>query len=125
MTAIRSSHALSVPPTQNSAPVHEYKCMYTHHVRQKTKKWKDGRLKFHTFNKRVMIYDDTQNFIGDTHWKEGGDLPTGEEIILEIGVLVDVGELMATTQTDLAPLFERERKKPEKQKEMPALSTNA
>lgn len=106
MTA-RSSAALSVPPTQNTAPVHEFRCLYTHDVRKKQKKWQDGRVKYHTFNKRVMLYDDTLNFVGDTHWKEGGDLQPGDEVKLDEGVLIELDELLVTTQTDLAPLFDK------------------
>lgn len=35
-----------------------------------------------------------------------------DEVTLDIGILVQVGDILATSQTDLAPLFERERKRP-------------
>lgn len=112
---VRNSTSLSVPPSQNTAPVHEFRCLYTHDVRKKQKKWQDGRVKYHTFNKRVMLYDDTLNFIDDTHWKEGGDLQAGDQLILDTGVLIDLEELLATTQTDLAPLWEKDSNKQQRE----------
>jgi hypothetical protein len=78
---------------------------------RKQKRWQDGRVKYHTFNKRVMLYDDTLNFIGDTHWKEGHDLSVGDDVSLDTGVLIQVEDLLVTTQTNLAPLFERDKNK--------------
>ncbi|KAK9474183.1 uncharacterized protein V1510DRAFT_412628 [Dipodascopsis tothii] len=43
--------------TVASAPVHEYDVMWTAQVTQKLKRWNDGTLKLHTFNKRAMLYD--------------------------------------------------------------------
>jgi hypothetical protein len=61
--------SLSIPPSQNTAPVLEFNCLYTHDIRRKQKRWQDGFLRFHTFNKRVMVYDVPRNFIGDMHRK--------------------------------------------------------
>lgn len=95
----------------NTAPVHEYRCLYTHDLRRKQKRWQDGFLKFHTFNKRVMVYDQPRNYIGDTHWKGTGEtLDDGDELTLENGVIVQVAEPVSTTQTDLTPLFEKRPK---------------
>jgi hypothetical protein len=109
----RGTASLAAPQTQNSAPVHSFRCLFTHDIRRKQKRWQDGTLKFHTFNKRVMVYDDASNFIGDTHYKEGGGLHVGDEVHLDEGILVEVGESTGTSKTDLTPLFERERRKPE------------
>ena len=100
-----------LPPTQrNTAPVVEYRCLYTHDVRRKSKRWQDGFVKFHTFNKRIMVYDIPRNFIGDMHWKESGELQEGDEITLESAVLVQVNEPIERTETDLTPLFEKRDK---------------
>jgi hypothetical protein len=125
--AVRSTANFNLPHTQNTAPVHEFRCMFTHDLRRKQKRWQDGLLKFHTFNKRVMVYDDVRNFIGDTHWKEDGALQMDDEITLDEGILVQLGEAVRTIQTDLTPLFERERKRPEEgaHKAAPELSTAA
>jgi hypothetical protein len=117
----RSTASLNIPQTQNTAPVHEFRCLFTHDLRRKQKRWQDGLLKFHTFNKRVMVYDDVRNFIGDTHWKEGSLLQTDDEITLNEGILVQIGDALRTTQTDLTPLLERERKKPDEAVKRPAL----
>lgn len=100
----------------NTAPVYEFRCLYTHDLRRKQKRWQDGFLKFHTFNKRVMVYDQPRNYIGDTHYKDGDTLYDGAELTLENGVLVQVAEPVATTQTDLTELLQ---KKPKETHERP------
>src|SRR5579862_3277251 len=94
----------SVPLTQNTAPVREFKCLYTHDKRQKKKRWHDGWLRFHTFNKRVMVYDDTRNFIGDMHYTDSGEVGEGDDLTFE-AFLVQVSECTNTIQQDLTPLF--------------------
>lgn len=101
----------SIPPSQNTAPVLEFNCLYTHDIRRKQKRWQDGFLRFHTFNKRVMVYDVPRNFIGDMHWKEGEDLQEGDEVTLEKdAVLVQVAESVGRTETDLTELKQSAKK---------------
>ncbi|GIZ45284.1 hypothetical protein CKM354_000845700 [Cercospora kikuchii] len=101
----RSSPAMSLPLTQNTAPVLEFNCLYTHDAHKKRRKWQDGFLRFHTFNKRVMVYDIPRNFIGDVHWAGYEAVQDGDEITLQQGgVLVQVGESVGQTQTDLTEL---------------------
>ena len=103
--------SLSLPQTQNTAPVLEFNCLYTHDIRRKQKRWQDGFLRFHTFNKRVMVYDVPRNFIGDTHWKEDEALQVGDEVTLEKdGVIVQVAESVGRTETDLTELRNSKRK---------------
>lgn len=103
--------SLSVPPSQNTAPVLEFNCLYTHDIRRKQKRWQDGFLRFHTFNKRVMIYDVPRNFIGDMHWKEEHELREGDEMTLEKdAVLVQVAESVGRTETDLTELKQSAKK---------------
>lgn len=104
---IRSTPSLSVAPTQNTAPVFEYRCLYTHDLRKKKKTWHDGSLRFHTFNRRVMVYDDSKNYIGDHHHRESDTVDEGDELKLDKGVLVEVGEQIGRTETDLAPILEK------------------
>ncbi|KAF4589110.1 Protein ZGRF1 [Ophiocordyceps camponoti-floridani] len=82
------SHAVNkpddVPQAPTSAPVLDYRCLFTHDLRRKQKRWQDGRLKYHTFNRRVMVYDDGGNLIGDAHAREG-PLAEGDEMELENG----------------------------------------
>ncbi|KAF2764526.1 hypothetical protein EJ03DRAFT_320984 [Teratosphaeria nubilosa] len=97
--------ALSVPQTQNTAPVLEFNCLYTHDIRRKAKRWQDGFLRYHTFNKRVMVYDVPRNYIGDTHWTSDGEVADGDELTLDkAGVLVQVAEAVGRTETDLTEL---------------------
>lgn len=60
-----------------------------------------------------MVYDIPRNFIGDTHWREPQPIQEGDELELEKGVLIQVGEEMAKdrAETDLTKLLERGRKR--------------
>ncbi|KAI4144305.1 MAG: hypothetical protein L6R39_004239, partial [Caloplaca ligustica] len=109
MTALAhpSSTNLTVPTSQNTAPVLSFSCLYTHDIRRKQKRWQDGILRFHTFNKRIMVYDTPRNFIGDTHWRETQAIQDGDELELEKGVLIQVGEEVERTETDLTGLLEK------------------
>lgn len=112
MTAavFRATPSLSVPQTQNTAPVIEFNCLYTHDVRRKQKRWQDGFLRYHTFNKRVMVYDVPRNFLGDHHWTEGGELQEGDELNLDKGgVMVQVAEEVGRTETDISELRAQKR----------------
>ena len=99
-----------IPPTQNSAPVFKFDCLYTHDIKRKQKRWQDGVLCFHTFNKRVMVYEAvSNNFIGDTHWSESGAVQDGDELKLDRGVIVNVGEQTDRKEQDLTELFSERR----------------
>jgi Protein of unknown function (DUF2439) len=111
----------SVTPIQNTAPVFEFRCLYTHDLRKKKKIWHDGSLRFHTFNRRVMVYDDTKNYIGDTHWTDTSEFQEGEELRLDKGVLVQVGEQIGHTETDLAPII-LDKRRPETAFSTPQMS---
>ncbi|KAI4282497.1 MAG: hypothetical protein L6R38_002889, partial [Xanthoria sp. 2 TBL-2021] len=113
-TLYPASSNLTVPSTQNTAPVLLYNCLYTHDLRRKAKRWQDGVLKYHTFNKRIMVYDVPRNFIGDTHWREPQTIQDGDELELEKGVLIQVGEEVRAerTETDLTELLEKRKPKP-------------
>ncbi|KAE8373599.1 hypothetical protein BDV26DRAFT_271664 [Aspergillus bertholletiae] len=96
---------MSVPATQNTAPVIKFRCLYTHDMRRKAKRWQDGYLRYHTFNKRIMAYDITGNFIGDLHWRQGDAIQDGDELQLDRGVLIQVCEPMEKTETDISGLY--------------------
>ena len=107
----RSTPSLSIPQTQNTALVIEFNCLYTHDIRKKAKKWQDGFLRYHTFNKRIMVYDVPRNFIGDSHWTAGSELADGDEVMLDkAGVLVQVAESVGRTETDLTELRKSTKK---------------
>lgn len=112
MSAAAGSAHSSPPPT--SAAVLEFICLFTHDLRRKQKRWQDGRLKYHSFNKRVMVYDDRGNFVGDLHWRRDYEFDEGEEIQLERGgVIVQVQELVHRTEQDLSELLEKRAKEKE------------
>ncbi|KAI6882033.1 hypothetical protein KC360_g6009 [Hortaea werneckii] len=107
----RNTPSLSIPQSQDTALVLEFNCLYTHDVRRKSKRWQDGFLRYHTFNKRVMVYDVPRNFIGDTHWT-ASELQDGDELTLDKeGVIVQVAEAVGKTETDLTDL-RKSKKKP-------------
>ncbi|PGH05259.1 hypothetical protein AJ80_08367 [Polytolypa hystricis UAMH7299] len=96
-----------VASSQTTAPVTKFRCLFTHDLRRKAKRWQDGFLRFHSFNRRIMVYDVTGIFVGDLHWRESGALQDGDELELERGVLVQVGECVERSETDLTELLEK------------------
>lgn len=109
MSAAAAAGHSSPPPT--SAAVLEFICLFSHDLRRKQKRWQDGRLKYHTFNNRVMVYDDRGNFVGDMHWRHDWDLAEGEEVQLERGgVIVQVQELSSRCEQDLSELLAKRAK---------------
>ncbi|KAL2020471.1 hypothetical protein VTK56DRAFT_8356 [Thermocarpiscus australiensis] len=98
----------------HSAPVIEFVCLFTHDLRRKQKRWQDGRLKYHTFNKRVMVYDDRGNFVGDMHWRREWEFDEGEEVELERGgIIVQVAECVGRQNQDLSELLDKRAKEKE------------
>ena len=110
---VHQTPAFAIPSTQNTAPVLEYRCLYTHDLRRRQKRWQDGVLRFHTFNKRIMVYDVSRNYIGDMHWRQNEILRDGDEFELDRGVLIQVGEAIGSMEQDLTGLFEKKKKAPE------------
>lgn len=125
MAAPPSAGRLSSPPP-TSAAVLEFICLFTHDLRRKQKRWQDGRLKYHTFNKRVMVYDERGNFVGDMHWRRDCDFGDGEEIELERGgTIVQVNELVHRSQQDLSELLDKRAKEKEQRSAQAAARTPA
>ncbi|PYH93208.1 hypothetical protein BO71DRAFT_399951 [Aspergillus ellipticus CBS 707.79] len=112
MATPRSTPSMNVPATQNTAPVIKFRCLYTHDMRRKAKRWQDGYLRYHTFNKRIMVYDTIGNFMGDHHWRQDDEIQDGDELELDNGVLIEVGESVERTETDISNLHSK--KKPHK-----------
>ena len=99
----------SAPGTQSTATIFEFGCLYTHDVQRKQKRWQDGNLRFHSFNKRIMVYDLAGNFIGDMHWRESEGVQDGDELRLDRGVLIQVGEARGQREQDLTDIIERRK----------------
>ncbi|KAI0875244.1 hypothetical protein GGS24DRAFT_299966 [Hypoxylon argillaceum] len=107
---IMQSSALTnrTEPSATTASVREHLCLFTHDLRRKQKRWQDGRLKYHAFNRRVMVYDERGNFVGDTHWREDYDLADGDDLELERGgVIIQVGECVGSREQDLSDLIDK------------------
>src|SRR5436309_7965849 len=117
MASVQQPSLYAVPTSQNTAPVLEFRCLYTHDLRRKAKRWQDGWLKYHTFNKRVMVYDVPRNYVGDSHWRYDEHIADGDELELEKGVLVQVGEAVGRTEQDLTELLEKRSKEKHKRAE--------
>ncbi|KAI1445219.1 hypothetical protein F5Y02DRAFT_133963 [Annulohypoxylon stygium] len=106
--AMHSSASSSHQQAPSTALVLEFVCLFTRDLRRKQKRWQDGRLKYHTYNKRIMVYDDHGNFVGDTHWREDYDLNDGDEVELERGgVIVQVAECTGSRDQDLSELVDK------------------
>ncbi|KAK0655128.1 hypothetical protein B0T16DRAFT_432679 [Cercophora newfieldiana] len=98
----------------SSAAVLEFVCLFTHDLKRKQKRWQDGRLKYHTFNKRVMVHDERGNFVGDMHWNRDWEFDEGEEVELERGgVIVQVAECVGSRNQDLTELLDKRAKEKE------------
>ncbi|KAJ5562637.1 hypothetical protein N7535_002916 [Penicillium sp. DV-2018c] len=107
MSTQSSTAHLTPTSPQVTASVVKFRCLYTHDLRRKSKRWHDGYLRYHKFNKRVMVYDDQGNFIGDHHWRSNEEVQDGDEMELDKGVLIEVTENMGTTENDISTIYEK------------------
>ncbi|KAK0725770.1 hypothetical protein B0H67DRAFT_483223, partial [Lasiosphaeris hirsuta] len=106
----------------STAPVLEYTCLFTHDLVRKQKRWQDGRIKYHTFNRRVMVYDERGNSMGDMHWCRDWDFGEGEEVKLERGgTIVQVVDYVGNRDQDLSELLDKRVKEKEQRQAKAAL----
>ncbi|KAL6797769.1 hypothetical protein GGI42DRAFT_85419 [Trichoderma sp. SZMC 28013] len=93
------------PPVSSS--ILEFICLYSHDLRRKKKRWQDGKLKFHTFNKKYVVYDDGGGFVGDGHWQgDASEFTEGLEMNLDRGmVIVQVLECTGSKEQDLGEVL--------------------
>ena len=56
---------------------------------------------------RVMVYDVSGNFVGDTHWQNAESIQDGDELKLDKGVIIQVAEETGRKEQDLSELLER------------------
>ncbi|KAL2108665.1 hypothetical protein VUR80DRAFT_3532 [Thermomyces stellatus] len=97
--------------TRTTAAVVKFICLYTRDLKRKHKRWQDGRLEFHTFNRRVMVYDDGGNFVGDSHRTKSNDVEDGDEFQLDRGnVIVQVTERVGQREQDITEIVARKPK---------------
>lgn len=57
-----------------------------------------------------MYESPSRNYIGDQHWRDDDAVRDGDEFQLEKPVLVQVGEMVGATETDLTELLDKRRK---------------
>lgn len=100
-----------------TATVVDFICLFTHDLKRKQKRWQDGVLKYHTFNKRIMVHDDRGHFVGDAHWQAEGHLDTGDEFELDRGgAIVQVSDCTGQREQDLSELLDKRSKEVEKRR---------
>ena len=59
-----------------------------------------------------MVYDESRNFVGDTHCRESDPVQDGDELQLDKGVLIQIGEETARVEQDLTELLEKRKRAP-------------
>lgn len=105
------------------AQVHRFTVIYTPDIRKKSKRWYDGEITFHTFNKRVRwIAAGTQSstetqvmlFSSDKLLLDSAFLPhfTGLDIDEELRLethSVQIQEKGKSSMVDLTPILKRKR----------------
>ncbi|KAK4077552.1 uncharacterized protein Triagg1_3884 [Trichoderma aggressivum f. europaeum] len=98
---------VNTPVSSTSSSILEFICLYSHDLRRKKKRWQDGKLKFHTFNKKYVVYDDGGGFVGDGHWQgDEGEFTEGLEMNLDRGmVIVQLLECTGSKEQDLGKVL--------------------
>ncbi|KAK6335775.1 hypothetical protein TWF730_003152 [Orbilia blumenaviensis] len=96
----------SIPLTSHSAPIDEYIVLWTADKHKKLKKWHDGYMRYHTFNKRLMVYDHLMNKVCDKFLPESEQMDVGDELIFD-SHLVTIEDVKGRQTQDLRPLFEK------------------
>lgn len=91
-----------------SAAVLRHACLFSSDLKRKQKRWQDGHLSYHTFNKRIVVHDERGNLIGSAHWRQDYEFGDGEELQLEQGcVIVQVAECIGKGEQDLTELIDK------------------
>ncbi|KAF8543273.1 hypothetical protein BDD12DRAFT_246554 [Trichophaea hybrida] len=90
--------------SSQTAPIKEFRVMWTQQKKQKLKKWHDGTLRFHTFNNRMLLYDEGRTLITDKYLKPGTIIDEGDEVEFEQH-LATIEEFLKTVIQDLTPVF--------------------
>lgn len=97
-------------PSTTKATVLEFICLFTRDIKRKNqKRWVDGRLKFHTYNKSISVVDEHGYRIGDSKWYgELADFSEGVDLKLESApVLVEVCEEVGRQEQDLGDVVDK------------------
>ncbi|CAM1501574.1 Fc.00g035580.m01.CDS01 [Cosmosporella sp. VM-42] len=117
MAGSSSRNSMTSGNLPTSATVYDFICLFTHDLKRKQKRWQDGVLKYHTFNKRIMVHDDRGHFIGDAHWQSECDLGEGDEFELDRGsAIVQVSDCAGQREQDLTELLDKRAKDVERRR---------
>lgn len=109
------------PDHPQTATVYDFACLFTHDLKRKAKRWQDGKLKYHTFNKKVIVYDDRGHFVGDAHWDGEEDVVEGDELELDRGgVMVQVADCKGEREQDLTEVLDKRAREVEKRRQQAA-----
>lgn len=84
---------------QLRADIYEFACLYSPDVRKKRKEWRDGYVRWHTFNYRAILYDEGRKQV-DSRFLPGHEVIEGESIEFDRH-LVEVNERLETTRANL------------------------
>ena len=110
------------------ATIIEFHCLFSHDIKRKgQKRWQDARLKYHAYNKRIVVHDERGNYVGDAYWPgTHGEFVDGEEIMLDRGgVIVQVADKIGRREQDLSELVDKRAKELEERKAKAAASAAA
>ncbi|KAK9479162.1 hypothetical protein V1514DRAFT_319486 [Lipomyces japonicus] len=86
-----------------------YEVLWTSQITQKSKRWNDGILKFHIFNKRAMLYDLNKVLVDSSFLTSVCNLQVNQELKLERH-LVLIEHAVQTIRQDITPIIRRKRK---------------
>ncbi|KAI5777691.1 hypothetical protein EDC01DRAFT_677723 [Geopyxis carbonaria] len=90
--------------SSQTAPVQEFRVLWTTQKKQKLKLWHDGFLRLHTFNNRMLLYDENRGLLADKYQTTSTRVTEGDEMQFEQH-LVTIEEFIRTVVQDLAPVF--------------------
>lgn len=96
----------------------EFSALYTKHITQKRKVWKDGHLVFTVSNKKLVLKDEDKKIIS-THWLDNDQPQQGEQLEVE-NFLVEVGTLVRVIEPDLADRVQATVKSPVRPRTVPS-----
>lgn len=109
------------PDHPQTATVYDFACLFTHDLKRKAKRWQDGKLKYHTFNKKIIVYDDRGHFVGDAHWDGDEVVVEGDELELDRGgVMVQVADCKGEREQDLTEVLDKRAREVEKRRQQAA-----
>ncbi|KAI5811265.1 hypothetical protein DFH27DRAFT_18132 [Peziza echinospora] len=117
------------PPQSQTAPIDEFRVLWTAQKKQKLKKWQDGFLRFHTYNKRMIVYDESRGLVCDMYLQRADSVQAGDNLEFEqhlVTVEEYTGRVIQDLSSMIAPILERREQRQQLQSPHPGArrSTN-